>query len=109
MRRLFLGLAGAVLLAALFSLDETTSSSRAESAREGRKLAFLVGVKEYDHEELSALDYPERDVDEFATVLKDADYEVTVLTTGAGSRDADARPTIANINRKLKALLADVK
>src|ERR1700722_14956011 len=67
-----------------------------------RKLAFLVGVKAYDHPELKKLEFTENDVDELARVLTDQGFKVTVLTTARGRSDAAAKPTAANIRERLQ-------
>ena len=71
----------------------------------GRKLALLVGVKAYDHEDLKNLDFPENDVEELASVLKSQNYEMVVLTTARGKQDEKSKPTAKNIRTCLKTLL----
>jgi formylglycine-generating enzyme required for sulfatase activity len=68
-----------------------------------QKVALLVGVRSYDHANLTDLEYPENDVTELAAVLKGAGYRVVLLTTGAA--DARLRPTRANVRRELAAVL----
>ena len=68
----------------------------------GRKLAFLVGIKDYNHLELKNLDFPENDVEELAAVLKDQHFETVVLTTARGKHDVKEQPTAANIRHQLK-------
>jgi tetratricopeptide (TPR) repeat protein len=79
--------------------------ARAQSEPAGRKLAFLVGVKEYRHLELKNLDFPERDVDELAAVLKGQGFQVVLLTTAGGKEDAALSPSAENIRERLKTLL----
>ena len=70
---------------------------------EGKKYALLVGVQEYDHaKQFPALSYAENDVNETAKELKKAGYAVVLLTT----RDEKNKPTLANIEKHLDALLA---
>src|SRR5262249_4790714 len=71
----------------------------------GRKIAILVGVKSYDHAAYPDLRYAERDVEELAPLLEGAGYQVTLLTTGAGARDARRSPTLANIKAGLTEAL----
>jgi hypothetical protein len=78
----------------------------AQSAPPGRKLAFLVGVKAYDHAQLKNLDFPERDVEELAAVLKNDDFQTVVLTTQRGREDERNKPTAENIRARLNSLLA---
>ncbi len=40
----------------------------------GKRVAFLVGVREYDHSKLSELKFTEADVTATATLLSDAGY-----------------------------------
>src|SRR5580704_14348554 len=72
-----------------------------------RKLALLVGVKKYKHNDLKDLDYPENDVEELADVLRQLNFSVTVLTTRAGRANQDLFPDAANIRRQLSAILRD--
>src|SRR5580704_2676238 len=85
-------------------------SPRAVPANDGpapRKLALLVGVKKYKHNDLKDLDYPENDVEELADVLRQLNFSVTVLTTRAGRANQDLFPDAANIRRQLSAILRD--
>jgi hypothetical protein len=91
-------------------LDITDFASASASpsslpATAGRKLAFLVGVKVYEHADLKNLDFPENDVDELAAILKIDGFEVVVLTTQRGKRDQISKPTAGNIRKRLKTLL----
>ncbi len=94
----------AALLTAGVAVFSLTSSAQ-ESASEGRKLALLVGVKRYDHEDLRDLDFPENDVEDLAGVLKDQHFETVVLTTARGKQDATEKPTAENLRARLKTLL----
>ncbi len=61
----------------------------------GRKLAFLVGVDEYQHAKLDKLDFAERDVDELAGLLRGQGYTVVLLKGekgGAEDRRGPERP-----------------
>src|SRR5580700_888 len=54
--------------------------SRADDdAPAGHKYALLVGVKNYDKDQLRSLRFTEADVNGLAEVLKDADYKRVVL------------------------------
>ena len=55
----------------------------ADDAPAGRKYALLVGVKNYDKDQLRSLRFTEDDVNGLAAVLKDADYKRVVLMTQA--------------------------
>jgi hypothetical protein len=71
----------------------------------GRKLALLVGVKDYQHGSLHDLDFPENDVTELAEVLRAQDFDVVVLTTALAKHDANSAPTADNIRKQLNQLL----
>jgi formylglycine-generating enzyme required for sulfatase activity len=73
----------------------------------GKKYAVLVGVNRYQHPKLPSLSYAEADVTELAGVLKKAGYQVTLLTGTAP--DAGLRPTRANIDKHLRAVLRGCK
>jgi formylglycine-generating enzyme required for sulfatase activity len=79
-------------------------------ADRGKKHALVVGVRGYDSSKMSHLKYTENDAEKLAEVLeKRGGFSVRVLTTSRGvKRKADA-PTIANLRREIKALLADKK
>jgi sn-glycerol 3-phosphate transport system substrate-binding protein len=79
-----------------------------QSEAPGRKLAFLVAVKTYDHSDLKNLDYTENDVEEFGSVLKNEGFDVVVLTTSRGKRAALQNPTAENIRTRFKTLLRGV-
>src|SRR5580704_10932042 len=70
-----------------------------------RKLAFLVGVKTYQHADLRNLEFPENDVRELADVLKRRGFIVTLMTTSASPTDTKHFPNADNIRRQLSALL----
>jgi formylglycine-generating enzyme required for sulfatase activity len=74
--------------------------------RPGRKIAVLVGVKAYNHSDLPDLEYTERDVEDLAKLLEPAGYKVSLLTGSA--RDANRKPTLANIKRELETALTGV-
>lgn len=74
----------------------------------GRKLALLVGVKDYDHAQLNNLQYAENDVEELADVLRKQKFEVVLLTTHLGKQDPKKLPTAANVKAELANLLKNV-
>jgi uncharacterized caspase-like protein len=92
-RRLLL--AALVVLAALPAL-------RAQDA-EPKRYAVLVGVNRYQHPKLPELQFAEADVTDLGNVLRDAGYEVTLLTGSAG--DDALRPTRANIESQVQDVL----
>jgi formylglycine-generating enzyme required for sulfatase activity len=70
-----------------------------------RKLAFLVGVKSYDHADLKNLEFPENDVKELADVLKRQGFTVTLMSTSAARTDKEHFPDADNIRQQLSATL----
>jgi sulfatase modifying factor 1 len=84
----------------------------ADDAPAGRKYALLVGVRNYDKDQLRSLRYTENDVNGMAAVLKDAGYKRVVLMTqaeAANAGDNTLQPTAKNIRKKLAAILEDRK
>jgi tetratricopeptide (TPR) repeat protein len=74
----------------------------------GGRYALLVGVKQYDRAELSALDFTENDVTVLAQVLRDGGYKrVVLLTQTRGALEARYLPTAANIRKEMAGLLED--
>ena len=89
------------LLAAATGMTAARRSAEAqENLPAGRKLAFLVGIKKYDHAALHDLDFPENDVTELAGLLKSQNFEVVVLTTALAKDDPTAAPTAENIRTR---------
>ncbi len=69
----------------------------------GKRYALLVGINRYRNDRLRPLDYAEADASELAQLLRQAGYEVTLLT---GSAKADDQlPTKSNIERQLHRVL----
>lgn len=73
-----------------------------------RKLALLVGVKEYDHAQLANLQFAENDVAELAELLRNQKFEVVLMTTELAKRNRDLIPTAANVKTELGKLLKNV-
>jgi formylglycine-generating enzyme required for sulfatase activity len=89
------------LVAALL-LDGT----QAQTAK-GKKYALLVGVRDYDHDALTPLQYTENDVEELAKTLSESGFAfVRVLTTTRGAKKKADGPTAANVRAAIKELLA---
>ncbi len=97
-RRLLL--AGLIPAAALFGLPVLVKAQDP-----GRRLAFFVAVPEYNHAALDPLPYTERDVEASSALLKQAEYDLVVLSGARGKKDAKLRPTAANIRDRLKEFL----
>ncbi len=83
------------------------------SQEPGEKYALLVGVSTYARtSELRKLQYPERDMEDLAAVLREAGYRpenIVLMTQTAGALPGNNRflPLAANIRAELKALLRD--
>jgi len=77
----------------------------AQSSGPGRKLAFLVGVTEYDHDQLANLRFCENNVTDLNDVLKAQGYRTRILTSAASKDTPELAPTAANVRIQLKAFL----
>ena len=93
----------AVLLGSVFvALTAALPAARAD------RYALLVGVREYDKNELTNLNYTEDDVTALAQVFQDAGYRrVVLMTQTRGAREARYLPLAANVRKELKGLLED--
>src|SRR5207249_105345 len=81
-------------------------ASAQEPARSGRKVALLVGVRDYErNDRFPNLQYTENDVEELAKILKAAGFEVRLLTSTRGKKDKNDSPTAANVRKALTKLL----
>jgi hypothetical protein len=77
----------------LASLSGVPAQSQEAGQPRGEKYALLVGVRQYDPNELRPLAYSEPDVVELAEVLKDAGYSRVVLVTQTeGAADVQSAP-----------------
>ena len=81
-------------------------SSQSHEQGAPRKLAFLVGVRTYQHSELKDLEYPENDIEDLAKLFNREGFTVTLLTTRAKPNDQDQFPTADNIRRQFAAVLS---
>lgn len=80
-------------------------------AMAGERYALLVGVKQYNKNELTSLDYTENDVTVFGELLLDkaAYKQVVIMTQSKAEFEPRYLPTATNIRRELKAMLAACK
>src|SRR4051794_20506424 len=75
---------------------------------QGGKYALLVGVREYDPNELRELPYAEPDVEELAQVFRDDGYRrVVLMTQTAGAKTARFLPDSTRIPKELDGIIAD--
>lgn len=92
-------------------LNTAPERPKVRPAALGRSYALLVGVREYDHDALTELQYTENDVEKLAELLDQPGSpfrgNVRVLTTSRGQRNAADQPTTANIRRELDRLTAE--
>jgi len=83
------------------------NSLRAQEPQ-GKKYAVLVGVREYDRNQLRSLPYPENDVQELADLLKQNGFRrVELLTQTEGARQSRYLPLARTIRETLKGVLED--
>ena len=95
---------GLVLLGCLGFGDAETQAQE----KEVRKYAVLVGVRDYDRNQLRSLPYPENDVQELAEVLKSSGFRrVELLTQTAGAKQSRYLPMAKTIREALKGMLED--
>lgn len=79
------------------------------AADEGRRYALLVGVQQYDSEDMDDLRFTENDVEKLSEVLqrKPKPYSrIVVMTRERGQKDTSLLPTAANIRKQLEKLAA---
>lgn len=89
----------------VFAIDTNDASAQ---ETEGRRYAVLVGVKEYDRNQLRSLPYPENDVTELAEVLKTSGFRrVELLTQTEGAKRSRALPLAKTIRETLLGVLED--
>ena len=94
----------------LFVVGLAVFGSGAVSGQEtvGRKYAILVGVREYDRNQLKNLPFAENDVAELADILKQSGFRrVELLTQAEGAKKARALPLAKTIRETIKGVLED--
>jgi formylglycine-generating enzyme required for sulfatase activity len=96
----------AALLAALGVLAPFDAGQA--QAPKAKKFALLVGVRAYDHRQLTELKYTENDVEELSGVLRKSGFKTVVMTTTKGEKRKQFKPTAANIRKQLKEMLKKV-
>ena len=99
-------LCGALVLAV--AVPSYPGRTHAASPPSGNKYAVLVGVHQYDKNELHDLNYAEDDVEALAEVLRQSGYKrVLLLTQTVGAKQARFLPMAVNIRNVLKGVLED--
>ena len=96
------------ICASLATIQAASALAQAPPAAQGKKFALLVGVRQYDQNELRSLPYSETDVTELGRILKEADYQadnVVLLTQTLGAENVRFLPLAANIRKELRLLL----
>jgi formylglycine-generating enzyme len=81
-------------------------------AKLGEKYALLVGVRQYDPNELKSLAYSEPDVVALAGVLEAHGYKpghVVLMTQTRGAADTNFLPVAAHVRKELKLMLQDME
>ena len=74
----------------------------------GRKYAILVGVKEYDRNQLKNLPFAENDVSEMAEILKQSGFRrVELLTQAEGAKKSRFLPLAKTIRETIAGVLED--
>ena len=94
--------------ACLATLQAATAFGQSTAAAQGKKYALLVGVRQYDQNELRSLPFSEADVTELGRVLKEAEYlpdNVVLMTQTLGAENSRYLPLAANIRKELRLLL----
>lgn len=75
---------------------------------EGRKYAVLIGVRNYDRNQLRSLPYPENDVTELAELLRQSGFRrVELITQTEGAAKSRALPLAKTIRETLTGMLED--
>ena len=103
---------GSLLLCCLVLCAAVPRFAAADDAPTGRQYALLVGVRNYNKDQLRSLRFTESDVSDLAQILRDAGYKRVVLMTqteAAAKGDNELLPESDRIRRQLKAILDDRK
>lgn len=97
-----------ILLVAVIFSSLAEQASQAQEPAPGRKYALLVGVRNYDKNELRNLPYTEDDIESLAKVFENAGFRrVVVLTQTRGADQSRFLPLAANIRNSLRGMLED--
>ena len=91
----------------LISLICTLALSFSAHAQEPQRYFLGVGIDEYPDATISSMKYCQSDTENLGKFFKEQKYEVTLLLSKA--ENADSKPTKANIERAIKAVLKKAK
>ncbi len=95
----------------LAGLGAWTAWAQQPGDPKGRKYALLIGVQDYDVNELHNLSFAESDVAALADTLRQggyADANVVLMTQTLGAKKARFLPEASHIRKELDLLLADL-
>jgi len=98
----------AVILAAL---SNSPILAQRPDQPKGKKYALLIGVQDYDTNELHNLSFAESDVSALGDTLRQGDYaegNVVLMTQTLGAKKARFLPEASHIRKELDLLLADL-
>lgn len=88
----------------------TAGGGGAATTARGEKYALVIGVRNYDKNELRSLSYTEPDADSIAKVLEDQDYaRVVLMTQTKGATEQRFLPTAENIRKSLTGILENIQ
>ena len=96
-----------VLVLCLGSLIPLVWATISTGQTEGKRYAVIVGIEDYEHENLRTppLKYSVDDAEALNTVLSGAGYETILLTDNTGTDDETLIPTKANIDTQITQVL----
>jgi len=82
-----------------------------QNQAKGKRYALLIGVQEYDVNELHNLSFAEADVTKLAETLRQGGYDdgnIVLMTQSIGAKKARLLPQASHIRRELDLLLGDL-
>jgi formylglycine-generating enzyme required for sulfatase activity len=93
------------------SLLELTAQTQQAAEAGGKRYALLVGVQDYDVNELHNLNFAQADVTALANTLREGGYDarnIVLMTQSVGATKARFLPLAQNIRKELDLLLGDL-
>jgi TIR domain len=82
-----------------------SAAGKSDRESDGRRLAFLVGVRQFDHNALRDLEFSDNDVIDLARVLESKGFKVVLLATEVAKKSPELAPTSEHIRMELAELL----